>query len=96
MFNTNHNGHQIMYCEQDNIWVCSELKLRAAGLTALKAKINAVEAQERKLGEGVAVINFGYSSLRDCAKARATTLDADGHGVWITKADKTRAKVGPH
>lgn len=94
---TQHNEHEVAYDEREDVWVCTALKLRSATLTALKAKINAVEAQERKLGDGgVAVINFGYSSLRDASKARATTLDNDGHGVWIVKQDKTRAKVAPH
>lgn len=99
MIKAYHKDYEIVYHEDKNEWTCAALKLHSSSLAALKDKINAFESAERKLGEGgVAVVHFGYDVMRDVYKAKATMLDADGHGVWITKADdrKSRSKVGPH
>lgn len=102
---TEHNDRKITYTEHSDEWECKELDVKAKTLSALKTKINEVDAAERRLGKnGVILIhvgNYRYHKSVTYPKVRATLLDKgerDGYNaVWITHVDsKSREKVGLH
>lgn len=103
---TQHNDHVIWYSEQNDEWEYSALDLSAKTLSALKTKINAFDAKERKLGDnGVELLYIGhrrFSSREPLAiKVRATMLDKGDLErypvVWISHVEtKQREKCGFH
>lgn len=48
MLKTEHQGYQITYSENQDLWTCMELSLEDVSLAKLKAKINKVQLQARK------------------------------------------------
>jgi hypothetical protein len=78
---TEHNGYEITYGENSDLWSCWSLGMEASTLTALKTKINQFDVVKRRLSN-VPVLYNGYQD--SCQPGVATLLDPDGKHVWIT------------
>lgn len=96
----NHNDLRITYSEIDNEWKCHELGLNAKSLSALRDKINDVDAKERKLGDGVKLIKLGgYKSNVELVMATLLDKPIEAHdryvAVWVKHVNGgQREKLG--
>lgn len=91
MIKTTHGDYEITYDEEDNFWYCPTLKVKAASLSALKAKVAKMDADLRRLPSvAVLYISGGISGARDGYSA--TLLDDDGASVWVTTMPVTGAR----
>ena len=82
-----YGNHEITYREEQDFWVCRALALDASSLKALKAKIDKLDADRRRL-PSVPVIFVSFHSTIEQGGERgwnATLLTDDGKEVWITK-----------
>lgn len=83
---TYHNGHEVSYNENDDVWTCKALSLRGKSLGALKKKITEHDSMERRLGDkGVKCLMLSRYSWRGekLSEATATMLDQNGSAVWV-------------
>lgn len=91
MITTEHNGVEIKYSDNRDLWICPDLDLEAATLSALREKINKVQADARRVN--VPVICLGYYGATIEFAGTATLIDRDG-GVWVTRnKGKRRSKM---
>lgn len=84
---TKHNEHEISYNEDDNSWRRPSLSVEASSLAALRAKINKIDADARRID--VPVLFRDYSGWN---RGRATLFEGDRY-VWVSQG-KTRRKEG--
>lgn len=64
MLKTEHQGYQIAYSENRDLWTCTELDLEDVSLAKLRAKINKVQLQARKeAATDVLVLGFRGKSI---------------------------------
>lgn len=81
---TEHKDYKIRYSENEDVWRCWELDLEAKTLSALKAKINQIDAAGRKL-DRVSVYVFGGYGL----PKEAIALSWAGKGkLWILEGKR--------
>jgi hypothetical protein len=90
---TEHNGYEITYSENEDLWRCWTLELEAKTLSALKTKMNKLDADRRRL-DMPQVWHLTYSG----PKLKKATLIEDG-AVWLLaggddKRGRQREKVG--
>ncbi|AEI71145.1 hypothetical protein [EBPR siphovirus 5] len=80
-FKTEHDGYEIRFYERDDSWSCLALGLSDRSLKGLKAKINKVTAQARRL-DAVELIEIGhYLGARHVI---GTLLDDGDTKVWVS------------
>jgi hypothetical protein len=85
---TSHNGHVITYAENEDVWRCWDMNIEAKTLSAIKAKLNKVEADARRCNVPVIVLHR-YGCEVD-AIGIATVID--GKDVWVSSKD-TRGRA---
>lgn len=88
-----HNGYEITYSENEDLWRCWVLDLEAAKLSTLKDKVNKIDADNRRLSQ-CAVWHIGYSG--QAVLRNAVLVDTDS--VWLVtpgteKKQRRREKV---
>jgi len=99
---TDHNGHEIVYSENQDVWRCWKLDLEAKTLSALRNKINKIDADARRIN--IEVIRVGSYHQPTSDRVNCTMIDADGESAWVietkthkvygvTKTETTRRKV---
>lgn len=81
-----HGGYKVRYDEQADVWRCYDLDLEAKTLSALKTKINKVDADARRV-DNVAVFKMSEHDRRPTA-AFITLIDNE-KDVWIS-GDKVK------
>lgn len=79
-----HNGHQITYAENEDVWRCWSMNVEAKTLSALKTKLNKLDADARRCNVPVLVLHH-YGCGID-AIGLATLID--GNEVWVTSKDR--------
>lgn len=89
-----HNGYDIRYREDENLWSCHTLDLEARSLKALRQKINEIDAVQRRVDHVKAIkVDRWSGNGRPCV----VTLIHDDGECWITEhargAYKSRSKV---
>lgn len=81
---TTHLGHEIAYDEDQDVWECSALILKAKTLTALRKKIDQIDLARRRLPDGgVPVCWFENYSSTSLTHGRAVAIDRDGANAWV-------------
>jgi hypothetical protein len=89
-----HNGKKIVYSENQDVWRCWEMDLEAKTLSALKNKMNKVDAEARRLGNVAAFIMEEHQQ-----KPTPVVLTMiDGDAAWgirksITENSNRRQKI---
>lgn len=81
---TEHNGHVITYAENEDVWRCWQMSVEAKTLSALKTKLNKLDATARRCNVPVIVLH-PYGCEAD-AIGVATLID--GGDVWVTYKDR--------
>lgn len=87
---TEHNGHQIVYAENEDVWRCWGMDLEAKTLSALKTKMNAADAAARRVGNVRVFIIPSYSG--DIEEGLVTLLEGDGHAWVVPPAGKKEVR----
>ena len=77
MIEFEHNGYSIRFDERDDKWECYELKVASKSLKAVKAEINKIDADARRL-EAVRLIELRSYETRQMTG----TLMAGESSVW--------------
>lgn len=85
---TEHKGYKIGYFEESDTWRCYELELTAPKLSALKAKIDKIDADARKLDRVPVVVLGGWNSR---AKFGVALSWASKDALWLM-IDRRRSK----
>lgn len=88
-----HQGFDITYAENENVWRCWKLNVEDKSLTGLRQKINKMISKALKdMSLECFVINeYGGSEI---TKARITSRDAKTGEFWIVKeGNERRARV---
>lgn len=92
MIDTTYREFAITYDEQDNSWRCRELALTSVSLGALKGKIDARLAEERRLDPPVPVFVLGVGVV---LTGKATMMESDkGDGVWVSYQEDGKTRRG--
>lgn len=86
---TEHNGHGVRYVENQDVWRCWELDVEANTLSALRAKINKIDADGRRL-DNVNVLLLEYDGSSH--EAVATILSGDHAWLMIGKDGKPQRR----
>jgi len=81
---TEHNGHAITYAENEDVWRCWSMNVEGKTLSAVKAKLNKLDADARRVNVPVIVLNH-YGCTVD-AIGLATLIDKGD--VWIAAKDR--------
>ena len=93
-----HAGHKITYSENESRWRCWDLDIDAPQLAAVKAKITAFYAAERKLVPTDAIYWREYSSpeivsvVMIAGDKKRDVHERNDRQVWAIKADGSRGK----
>ena len=93
-----HAGHKITYSENESRWRCWDLDIDAPQLAAVKAKITAFYAAERKLVPTEAIYWREYSSpeimsvVMIAGDKKRASYENSSRSVWAVKADGSRGK----
>ncbi len=77
-----HNGWEIRYSENEDVWRCWAADVEHAKLSVVKQKLNAISAHDRRID---AVPVFIIDLWGTVTEATATLLTDDGRGVWTTR-----------
>ena len=77
---TEHNGHQIVYAENEDVWRCWGMELEAKTLTALKTKLNAADAAARRVGNVKVIVLSHYGEF---SMGVVTLLEGEKH-AWVS------------
>jgi hypothetical protein len=82
-----HNEHEVSYHEDDNSWRCPSLSVEASSLAALRAKINKIDADARRINVSVLVRDYsGWNA------AQATLFEGD-RSVWVSQGKSRRKEA---
>jgi hypothetical protein len=79
-----HNNHQITYAENEDLWRCWNMNVEAKTLSALKTKLNKLDADARRCNVPVIILHH-YGCEAD-AVGLATLID--GKDVWVTSKNR--------
>lgn len=79
---TTHNEHKVIYREQTDTWECRPLDLSAKTLSALRTKINKVDADARRI-DNIPVLILSYGGR--VTQGVATLIDGDE--AWVNEKD---------
>jgi hypothetical protein len=83
-----HRGYVIRYSENDDVWRCYDINYQNVSVGKVKAKIDAVEREHRKMARPVIQISHG-GEAHDCV---LVSLDESKDRCWITKDVKGAVK----
>jgi hypothetical protein len=81
---TEHNGHRVTYAENEDVWRCWDMNVEGKTLSAVKTKLNKLDADARRCNVPVIVLHH-YCCEVD-AVGLATLID--GNEVWVTSKDR--------
>src|SRR5580698_7581876 len=87
MLTTEYDGIEISYNETTDEWVATGTGLNAKTLTALKTKLNKLNADERRVGL-LPVVKIGYRE----GERVSVTLIVDNAYVWVVGKSGKREK----
>lgn len=104
---TEHNGREITYAENQDIWRCWDLEMEASTLSALKAKLDKFDADQRRVAQ---VPAFRIGSMYERPEKEPVQIvlvvaekdipewhKSEGPQVWVVptskKGSKSRQKV---
>lgn len=79
---TTHNGHTIRYDEDEDMWACEAMSLKARSLSGVKTKLSKIDADARRINAPVLMITR-YSSTKVGKEANAVLVDVDKKHVFV-------------
>lgn len=102
-----HNGYTLTFSEQNEDWSCHEMRLKAASLKALKAKLDKLDSHARRVAVPVIIVDsygrFEQATITMIAKRKDWDTDYTSRerspSVWVTKpvgnkTERSKVKLG--
>ena len=85
MIETEHNGYQIRFRQESDLWRCHDLDLQHEKLSSLKTLINKIETDLRRVSNVKAIVINGRWGKK--FEYGVITLIASDEDVWVNMVD---------